>query len=72
MLSDDLGDVYRDVKEGLLLRDAGFSDTDVAWQWRFQFWIHWGTLAVGALRALHSRLSDAGGARYDPADYSPR
>jgi hypothetical protein len=72
LLTDELGDVYRDVKEGLLLRDSGVPDTDVLWQWRFEFWSHWGAHAIGALGALHSRLAEAGGGRYDPADYSPR
>lgn len=72
LLQDDLGDIYRDIKEGLLLEEAGFPDADVVWQWRFNFWSHWGFHAASALRALHSRLADAGGPNYDPADYSPR
>jgi uncharacterized protein DUF5063 len=63
-LSDDLGDIYRDVKEGLLLRDDGFS-ADAVWHWRFNFWSHWGAHAVDALRIIHLRLADAGGGPYD-------
>jgi hypothetical protein len=54
-VSDDVSDIYRDVKEGLSLFDAGGPDDlrDAAWHWRFTFFAHWGEHATGALRALY-------------------
>ena len=67
-LADDLADIYRDVKEGLDLAAAGASDNEVLWQWRFNFWAHWGRHAVEALRTIHARLAAGGGTRYDQCD----
>lgn len=36
-LTDDLTDIYCDVKEGLELAAAGESENEVLWQWRFTF-----------------------------------
>ena len=60
-LADDLADVWRDVKQGLVALDAGASETDVIWEWRFSFYSHWGRHATEALRVLHARLADSGG-----------
>jgi hypothetical protein len=51
-LADDLADIYRDIKECLLLFDAGQVD-EAVWQWRFNFLIHWGHHLTGAQRAIH-------------------
>ena len=51
-LSDDLLDVYRDVRRGLALWESGH-DASAIWEWRFSFESHWGDHAVDALRALH-------------------
>ncbi|MBX3217135.1 MAG: DUF5063 domain-containing protein [Labilithrix sp.] len=51
-LSDDLLDVYRDVRRGLSLWESGH-DASAIWEWRFSFESHWGGHAVDALRALH-------------------
>lgn len=51
-LSDDLLDVYRDVRRGLALWESRH-DADAIWEWRFSFESHWGDHAVDALRALH-------------------
>ncbi len=51
-LSDDLLDVYRDVRGGLALWESRH-DADAIWEWRFSFESHWGDHAVDALRALH-------------------
>ena len=59
-LADDLADIYRDVKEGLELAAAGVSEHEVLWQWRFNFWVHWGEHAVDALRIIHAHLAAAG------------
>ena len=63
-MSDDLGDIYRDVKEGLLLLAEGLS-ADAVWHWRFNFWSHWGEHSVNALRIIHLRLAEVGGGPYD-------
>ena len=60
-LSDDLVDVWRDVKRGLLALDAGCRVDDVLWEWRFAYWTHWGRHATEALRALHARVAENGG-----------
>jgi hypothetical protein len=64
-LADDLADIYRDVKEGLELAAMGASEHEVLWQWRFNFWVHWGVHLVDALRISHAHLAEAGGPRYD-------
>jgi hypothetical protein len=52
---DDLGDIYRDVARGLVLFESGERD-EALWEWAFNFRIHWGHHATGALRALHAYL----------------
>ena len=55
-LSDDLADIYRDIKEGLILYNRGMI-IEAVWEWRFNFQIHWGAHLTGAQRAIHSYLS---------------
>ena len=57
-VADDLADIWRDLKGGLLALDAGAPLEDVTWDWRFGFYTHWGRHATEALRALHPRLMD--------------
>ncbi|HET7050314.1 MAG TPA: DUF5063 domain-containing protein, partial [Solirubrobacteraceae bacterium] len=57
-LADDLADVWRDVKYGLVALDAGAAETDVIWEWRFSFYAHWGRHATEALRVCHARRAD--------------
>lgn len=52
-LSDDLLDVYFDVRRGLELWDREVPMSAAIWEWRFHFDIHWGDHAIDALRALH-------------------
>lgn len=52
-LSDDIIDIYRDIKRGLILYEKN-KDIEAIWQWRFNFEIHWGNHVVDAIRALHS------------------
>lgn len=52
-LSDDLLDVYRDLRRGLALWDGGAPRAAAVWEWRFSFEAHWGDHVVDALRALH-------------------
>jgi len=53
---DDLGDIYQDVARGLILFESGDRD-EALWEWAFNFRIHWGAHATGALRALHAYLA---------------
>jgi len=57
-VADDLVDIWRDLKEGLLGLAEGAPEGDVIWEWRFGFYSHWGRHATEALRALHVRLAD--------------
>jgi hypothetical protein len=52
-LSDDLLDVYLDVRRGLALWDRRAPGGAALGEWRFHLDHHWGDHAVDALRALH-------------------
>ena len=52
-LSDDLADIYRDIKYGLLLFDAGHF-SEAVWQWKFHFKIHWGRHLLSAQKVIYS------------------
>lgn len=54
-LSDDLLDVYKDLKRALLVYDRGTPESvrDAVRSWRDGFASHWGNHALGALRALY-------------------
>lgn len=55
-LADDLADIWRDLKEGLLLFDE--SDRDAAgFNWQESFNTHWGTHAANALAVVHVWLT---------------
>ncbi len=58
-LSDDLLDVYFDVRRGLDLWKSKAPRAAAIWEWRFHFDSHWGDHAVDALRALHRACRDA-------------
>jgi hypothetical protein len=60
-ITDDLGDIYIDVKEGLYAYAQ--SKQDAVWHWRTTFGLHWGAHATSALRALHA---------FDPASGNSR
>lgn len=51
-IADDLGDIYFDVKSGLLIYTT--SEQAAVWQWRMTFGFHWGKHATSALRALYA------------------
>ena len=57
-LADDLADIYRDLKGGLIAATAanGSIPTDVIWHWRYRFTSHWGQHAMSAMRAIHSHM----------------
>jgi hypothetical protein len=48
---DDLGDVWRDVRQGLDAHRAGRPE-EACWTWKFTFRNHWGEHAAEALRVL--------------------
>ena len=56
-LADDLADIYRDLKEGLVLYEAGHI-TEALWEWSQSFNSHWGRHASSALHALHTYAVD--------------
>jgi hypothetical protein len=51
-ITDDFGDIYKDVKEGLLTYDAGLEVLAI-WHWRQTWGFHWGRHAVSAIKVLH-------------------
>ena len=55
-LWDDFSDIWRDLKEALIVYDRGEVD-EAVWQWRFNFDIHWGHHLTGAQRAIHAYFS---------------
>jgi hypothetical protein len=52
-LYDDLYDIYRDLRDGFRLLDAGRPESEAVFQWRLSFWSHWGYHSVDALRGVH-------------------
>lgn len=59
-LADDIADIYRDLKEGLVLIEAHEAPPeDIIWNWRLLFYSHWGKHAMDALLAVHFRLQNA-------------
>lgn len=54
-LDDDLADLWRDLKAGVLTweRETELDRLLAQWHWEFTFRSHWGTHAVEALRVLH-------------------
>lgn len=53
-ISDDLADIWHDVKAGLLTFDSGAPNCvdEAVWHWRFSFESHWHHHVAGAIRAL--------------------
>jgi hypothetical protein len=64
-LGDDLADIWRDLKQGLLALEAGAPPDDVTWEWRFGFYTHWGPHASEALRAPRALLAGSPGPMRD-------
>jgi hypothetical protein len=55
MLSDDLADIYRDLRHGLSLWELDTPDAQAAaaWQWRFNYEAHWGGHLFRAMATVH-------------------
>jgi hypothetical protein len=58
-LSDDLLEIYHDLKRGLAFLEQGGNANAAAWEWRSNFAKHWGEHAVDALRILHRAIRRA-------------
>jgi Domain of unknown function (DUF5063) len=52
-LTDDVLDIYCDLKEGLGLFERGFKGL-ACWKWRFSFHAHWAQHATDALHAMQA------------------
>jgi len=52
--SDDLADIWRDLKPGLMAMEKNDDDrtADVVWEWRSSFETHWAKHAAGAIGGL--------------------
>jgi len=58
-LADDIADIYRDLKAGLVLSAAQQAlPEDNIWEWRLLFYSHWGKHAIDALRTIHFLLEE--------------
>ena len=59
-LADDLADIYRDLKEGIICWDSDSPERYelAVWQWKFNFEDHWGRHLTGALKAIHWLAED--------------
>lgn len=55
-ITDDLSDIYIDLKEPLVLYQQGHVK-EAVWSWRLMFYSYWGHHAVGGLKALHSVIA---------------
>lgn len=58
-LCDDLGDMYKNLKEGLLLfeQENNIAKENAIWQFKFDFDYHWNTHCMEALQAIFQYLS---------------
>lgn len=54
-LNDDLADIWRDLKAGLLGLEQGGPEVSIRWEWKWGFYNHWGMHATAALMVLHAR-----------------
>jgi hypothetical protein len=56
-VSDDIGDIYRDLVNGLLAYEQGEID-EAIWRWKFALRNHWGNHATSTIRTLHWWLAE--------------
>jgi len=58
-LADDIADIYRDLKEGLVPNETQQPQPEeIIWKWRLLFYSHWGQHAIDALLVIHFRLQN--------------
>ena len=55
-LSDDLGDMYKDLNRAILLFNKPDAKENALWQFKFDFDNHWGDHCMNALNAIHFYL----------------
>lgn len=56
-LSDDFGDIYKELKTGLMLYEKGHVN-NAFWNWKWSFENHWSYHAVDSMRALNQLMND--------------
>ena len=58
-ISEDLADIYQDMKNFILLYQTGTSEVmnDAVWECRINFENYWGIKLINALRAIHKFIS---------------
>ena len=56
-LSDDFGDIYKELKTGIMLYEKGYIN-NAFWNWKWSFENHWSYHAVDAMRALNWLVND--------------
>ena len=56
LLSNDLAEIYEDLREGLGLRDSDEDPDEIEWNQWFAFWNHWGNHASDAVKTLGFKL----------------
>lgn len=58
-LADDIADIYRDLKDGIVLKETNnVPPCEIIFEWRLGFTSHWGQHAVNALRTIHFLLQE--------------
>lgn len=56
-LADDIADIYRELKDGISLRESNETPPyEIIFDWRLGFFSHWGKHAIDALRIIHFLL----------------
>jgi Domain of unknown function (DUF5063) len=59
-LADDIADIYRELRESLILNDARSTPPeDSIFEWRLGFYSHWGKHAMDAFTAIHCLLEES-------------
>lgn len=54
-LLDDIMDIYKDLKYQLMILDINTKDSieNAVWGMKFDFWYHWSSHAIDAMRTIH-------------------
>jgi hypothetical protein len=52
LLSADIAEIYLDLQDSLGLLENVAAESDVYWQWHFDFWSHWSRHAADALKVI--------------------
>ena len=58
-LADDIADIYRDLRDGIRLKESNnVPSNEIIFDWRLEFYEHWGKHAIDALRTIHYLLEE--------------